>query len=36
LRLSYGLLGQAELDEALARLFSGIRALLAAPRPSGP
>jgi aspartate/methionine/tyrosine aminotransferase len=36
LRLSYGLLGQAELEEALARLFGGIRALLAAPRPSGP
>ncbi len=36
LRLSYGLLGAAELEEALGRLWGGIRALLAAPRPSGP
>ena len=36
LRLSYGLLAAAELEEALRRLVEGIRALLAAPRPSGP
>ena len=36
LRLSYGLLGAAELEEALRRLFGGIGELLAAPRPSGP
>ena len=36
LRLSYGLLGGAELDQALRRLFAGISALLAAPRPSAP
>jgi len=36
LRLSYGLLGPDELEEALRRLFAGIRALLDAPRPSAP
>ncbi len=36
LRLSYGLLGPVELEEALRRLFEGIRALLVAPRPNGP
>jgi aspartate/methionine/tyrosine aminotransferase len=36
LRLSYGLLGPAELEEALSRLVAGIRALLAAPGPSAP
>jgi aspartate/methionine/tyrosine aminotransferase len=36
LRLSYGLLGEAELEEALGRLMAGIRALLASPRPSAP
>jgi aspartate/methionine/tyrosine aminotransferase len=36
LRLSYGLLDADDLQEALRRLFGGIRALLAAPRPSGP
>jgi aspartate/methionine/tyrosine aminotransferase len=36
LRLSYGLLAAAELEEALGRLLGGIRAVLAAPRPSGP
>lgn len=36
LRLSYGLLAAGELEEALRRLVEGIRALLAAPRPSGP
>jgi aspartate/methionine/tyrosine aminotransferase len=36
LRLSYGLLGPAELDDALGRLFTGIRALLGASHPSAP
>jgi aspartate/methionine/tyrosine aminotransferase len=36
LRLSYGLLGPVELEDALCRLFEGIRALLALPRPNGP
>jgi aspartate/methionine/tyrosine aminotransferase len=37
LRLSYGLLGPAELERALDRLFAGIRALLVAPPcPSAP
>jgi aspartate/methionine/tyrosine aminotransferase len=36
LRLSYGLLDAGELQEALRRLFKGIRALLAAPPPSDP
>jgi aspartate/methionine/tyrosine aminotransferase len=36
LRLSYGLLDAASLDTALQRLFSGFRAILAAPCPSAP
>lgn len=36
LRLSYGLLEADALQEALRRLFEGIRALLSAPSPSGP
>ncbi len=36
LRLSYGLLGPAELEEALRRLLAGVTALLAAPGPSAP
>jgi DNA-binding transcriptional MocR family regulator len=36
LRLSYGLLDADALQEALRRLFEGIRALLAAPSPDGP
>lgn len=36
LRLSYGLLGLAELDDALGRLFTGIQALLGSPLPSAP
>ena len=36
LRLSYGLLNADDLQEALRRLFGGIRALLAAPHPNGP
>jgi aspartate/methionine/tyrosine aminotransferase len=36
LRLSYGLLGPAELREAMGRLFEGIKILLAAPSPSAP
>ena len=36
LRLSYGLLDAADLAEALDRLFSGLRRLLANPGPSAP
>jgi aspartate/methionine/tyrosine aminotransferase len=36
LRLSYGLLDADGLQEALRRLFEGIRALLPPPGPSGP
>ena len=36
LRLSYGMLAETELTEALDRLFNGLRVLLAAPGPSGP
>lgn len=36
LRISYGLLADAQLEEALARLVGGIEAILAAPSPAGP
>ena len=36
LRLSYGLLDAAHLAEALDRLFSGLRCLLATAGPSDP